>query len=254
MNFLSEQWLLIQQQGYLSVFFTFCIIILLESILSVDNSAALATIINKKLTDEKDKRKVLTYGILGAYLFRGLSLLFVGVLINNPNIGVIAKTLGGLYLIRLMWTFFTPQQDSIEEGDTSWIDKFTSRLGISVFVQTIIAVEFLDLSLSIDNILACISMSKIILVVIVSVFVGILLMRFITMYFIKLMEKYPKLEASAFIVIGLLGLKLVVSGIADYFTVLKPLKSIMDNHTFDFIFSLCTMFIFAYPIIFNKKK
>lgn len=252
MNWLSEQYSLILQEGILNVLFVFCVILLLETILSVDNATALASIINKRLSTEKERKKALTYGIFGAYLFRGLSLFFINYLIMNPNVGVIIKIIGGAYLLRLFFTHFTPKKDSIEEGDTSWVDSITVRLGISSMVSTIIAVEVLDLSLSIDNVLACISLSNIVLVVILAVFVGILLMRFVTQYFCKLMVKYPALEGSAFIVIGLLGLKLCISGVADYFPMFIEVKHLLESHYFDFVFSTVTILIFLYPLI--KRK
>jgi len=52
-------------------------IILLEIVLSIDNAAVLATMV-KQLPKEQQK-KSLTYGIVGAYLFRGLALVFVSI-------------------------------------------------------------------------------------------------------------------------------------------------------------------------------
>src|SRR4051794_20267448 len=70
-------------------------LILIESLLSVDNAAVLATMV---LDLPKDQRpKALRYGIIGAYLFRGLSLLFAAVLISIWWF----KPLGGLYLLFL---------------------------------------------------------------------------------------------------------------------------------------------------------
>lgn len=43
-------------------------IILLECILSVDNAAALATMVKHLPTDER--KKALRYGMIGAYVFR----------------------------------------------------------------------------------------------------------------------------------------------------------------------------------------
>src|ERR1051325_10474224 len=75
-------------------------LILIESLLSVDNAAVLATMV---LDLPKDQRpKALRYGILGAYLFRGLSLLFAAILISIWWV----KPLGGLYLLWLAGRYF----------------------------------------------------------------------------------------------------------------------------------------------------
>src|SRR5436190_19955679 len=75
-------------------------LILIESLLSVDNAAVLATMV---LDLPKDQRpKALRYGILGAYIFRGLSLLFAAMLISIWWV----KPLGGAYLLWLATRYF----------------------------------------------------------------------------------------------------------------------------------------------------
>ena len=49
-------------------------LILLEVVLSIDNAAVLSTMVNE--LPKSQQKKALTYGIFGAYLFRGLALLF----------------------------------------------------------------------------------------------------------------------------------------------------------------------------------
>lgn len=55
-------------------------LILIESLLSIDNAAVLATMVMD--LPEKQRKKALKYGIWGAYLFRGLALIFASVLIS----------------------------------------------------------------------------------------------------------------------------------------------------------------------------
>jgi predicted tellurium resistance membrane protein TerC len=92
------------------------------------------------------------------------------------------------------------------------------------------------------------------IIIISAVFIGILIMRFIAQKFSILMEKFPKLEATAFIVILLLGFKLILSGLADWLPSLKFLKDFMDSHTFDFAFSFFTMIIFFFPLLMPNKE
>ena len=70
-------------------------IIILELILSIDNAAVLATLV--KRLPKAQQNKALTYGIVGAYVFRGLALLFASLLIKITWL----KLVGGLYLIYL---------------------------------------------------------------------------------------------------------------------------------------------------------
>ena len=67
-------------------------LIIIESLLSVDNAAVLATMVMD--LPEKQREKALKWGIWGAYIFRGLALLFASFLIQFWYL----KPLGGLYL------------------------------------------------------------------------------------------------------------------------------------------------------------
>lgn len=236
----------------------FTTILLMEILLSIDNASVLAIIVNKKLKDPNERKKAMKYGIVGAYVFRGLGLLLAAYLLYNPSVGAVLKILGGLYLIRLFYTHFTQESDSIEEGNTNWIDKITSKLGIGVLWQTIIAVEVLDLSLGVDNILACVSLSSNLYIVCGAVFLGILGMRFVAQGFSKLLQIFPDLENSAFIVILLLGIKMAIGGIFDFypkFTLfgINP-HDLLNHHNTDLIFSGITLFVFILPILLKKIK
>jgi YkoY family integral membrane protein len=235
----------------LSTIFIFITILVLESILSIDNAAVLAVVVNKSLSDPKERKKAMTYGIVGAYLFRGLSLLAVGWILYNPLFGIWAKLIGGFYLLKLVYSYFWGDSDG--DPNTGWAVKFGTLLGLNIFWQTVVAVEFLDMAFSIDNLLAVVSLTDKMLVIIVAVFLGILFMRFIAQKFSILMEKFPKLESTAFIVILLLGLKLILSGLADWLTPLKFIKDFMGTHTFDFGFSCFTMIIFFFPLLMPNK-
>lgn len=72
-------------------------IVLLEIVLSIDNAAVLAAMV--KELPKGQQKKALTYGIAGAYLFRGLALVFASILINL----VWLKVVGGLYLVYLAY-------------------------------------------------------------------------------------------------------------------------------------------------------
>jgi YkoY family integral membrane protein len=152
------------------------------------------------------------------------------------------KAAGGLYLLYLTYKFFTSSE---EGGENKTVSKS--------FWATIVSVEILDLSLSIDNIFAAVALSKQFWVIMVGVGIGILAMRFVATWFITLIEKYPSLNRSAFIVIGLLGVKLILSSITDYVPSLTSLKAVIESHVFDYAFSSGMMLIFFWPIMFGKK-
>lgn len=238
------------------------LIVILEGLLSVDNVAVLATI-TSKLPDAKQRANAVKYGILGAFVFRGLSLLLASWLISNPSISMFAKILGGIYLLYLGYEGLTPEADSIEEGNTSWLEKRLTWLNL--FWRTVIIVEIMDLVFSLDNILAAIGMvenvagtyqtwfgtyPKSLIIVWIAVFLGIITMRFVTVLFLWLLNKYPDIKQYAMIVIMLLGFKLIVSGICTI-NYLKDttFAHIMEDHRTDFGFSFIMLGLFLVPVI-----
>jgi predicted tellurium resistance membrane protein TerC len=66
----------------------------------------------------------------------------------------------------------------------------------------------MDLAFSIDNVFAAVAFTDHVFLIYTGVFIGILAMRFVAQAFVKLMEKFTFLETIAFIVIGVLGVKL----------------------------------------------
>jgi YkoY family integral membrane protein len=207
-------------------------LILIESLLSVDNAAVLATMV---LDLPKDQRKkALKYGIIGAYVFRGICLLFASLLIQVWWF----KPVGGIYLLILaIKHFFSKKKSKDDEEETlqqeldhahkSWF--YRKTLGaFGPFWATVILVELMDLAFSIDNVIAANAYTKNIVLIWVGVFIGILAMRFVAQAFVKLMEKYPFLDTCAYIVIGLLGTKLTLSLIA-HFSPCSPFAQFLEG-------------------------
>ncbi len=207
-------------------------IMILEIVLSIDNAAVLAAMV-KELPKEQHK-KALTYGIAGAYLFRGLALLFASALIKL----VWLKVAGGLYL---MYLAYNALSTNVEQGGES---KMTIKIPfLSALWSTIVAIEMMDLVFSIDNVFAAVAFTPNLWLICGGVFIGILAMRFATTKFVKVLEKNPILERVAYWVIGALGLKLVSSyWLHD-----------LNTEAIDAVFSILTLLAFIIPLIIKKK-
>ena len=207
-------------------------IMILEIVLSIDNAAVLAAMV-KELPKEQQK-KALTYGIAGAYVFRGLALLFASVLIKL----VWLKVAGGLYL---MYLAYNALSTNVEQGGES---KMTIKIPfLSALWSTIVAIEMMDLVFSIDNVFAAVAFTPNLWLICGGVFIGILAMRFATTKFVKVLEKNPILERVAYWVIGALGLKLVSSyWLHD-----------LNTEAIDAVFSILTLLAFVVPLIIKKK-
>ena len=218
-------------------------LILIESLLSVDNAAVLATMVLN--LPENQRKKALKWGIWGAYVFRGLALLFASFLIQVWWL----KPIGGVYLLYLFIDHYRNKNkvEDVEIKEYHWLDRF-SFLG--PFWRTVILVEIMDLAFSIDNVFAAVAFSDNLLLIWIGVFIGILAMRFVAQYFVKLLEDYPVLEHSAFWVIGILGLKLLLSLYEHSFPT-SPLSEFLMSEKTEWGISILSLLIFFLPLVIN---
>lgn len=230
-------------------------LIIIESLLSVDNAAVLATMVMD--LPKEQRKKALKYGIIGAYVFRGICLVLAAWLIKIWWL----KALGGLYLLFLFFDYFitkaTPKkEDDLLNKQDSFLYKYTfGKFG--KFWSTVILVEVMDLAFSIDNVFAAVAFTDNIYLIWIGVFIGILAMRFVAQSFVKLMEKYPFLEKAAFVVIGILGIKLLLS-IPAHFLHDNAVFKYIESEQFDLIVSILTVLVFFIPMLtsylFNYPK
>ncbi|WP_341666450.1 TerC family protein [Blattabacterium cuenoti] len=210
----------------------FLLMVLTTIFLSIDNAAILASIIiNLK---KKDRKKAIKYGIIGAYFFRGLCLLFASILIKIWWL----KPLGGIYLIFVGLKHFFMKKNVFHLKNEKKQDSFW---------KVIFIIEIMDLAFSIDNIFASVALSENLILIFLGVCIGIFSMRLIAQFFVQLMDKIPELKHSSFLVIIILGIKLI------FFSK----KYVPDLFFFFFsekIFSLLTFSIFIFPIFLSWIK
>ena len=171
---------------------------ILEGILSVDNSLVLAILV--RTLPKEQQRKALTYGIAGAFLFRLIALIFAAYLINF----LVFKIIGGLYLVYLamkhMFFFFRENAHQTRPGVAK------------SFWGTVLVVELTDIAFSIDSITTAVAMSNKLVVVWLGGIMGIIFLRFAASFFIRLLDKLPRLEDLAYQLIFFIGTKLLLEG------------------------------------------
>ena len=276
-------------------------LIIIESLLSVDNAAVLATMVMD--LPEHQREKALKFGIFGAYFFRGVAMIFASFLLGfwwlKPlggmylawlvvdhfkekigygergsiifkalslsgivwaikNDGSINETalwcLRGISTLAIVYFIYAFSKITADKGDDGKINKsnnavykfFNAKIG--TFWSTVILVEIMDMAFSIDNVFAAVAFTPNIILVCIGVFIGILAMRFIAQWFVKLMEKFAFLETAAFIVIAILGLKLLLS-IFEHFEPKSEISLFLASHAADIGISVLTVSIFFVPIM-----
>ncbi len=228
-------------------------LVIIESLLSVDNAAVLATMVGDLPREER--QKALRYGIFGAYIFRGLCILFASYLIQFWFL----KPLGGLYLLYLVYDHFRagPAHDEEKiEKEKSWF--YRNTLGLfGKFWATVGLIELMDLAFSIDNVFAVVAFTDNLILICAGVFIGILAMRLVAQAFVLLMGKYPFLETAAFVVIALLGLKLLLS-LVEHFLPRHPASIFLTSETADVGLTVLTVACFVVPwatsLLFNVPQ
>jgi len=173
---------------------TIATLILLEGILSVDNALVLAILV--RTLPKEQQKKALTYGIVGAFAFRFIALVFAAHLMQLW----VFKLIGGGYLVYLAMKhmFFFYKEDAHQVRPKTAAN----------FWMVVLIVELTDIAFSIDSITTAVAMSDKLLVVWIGGVLGIIFLRFAAGLFINLLEKLPRLEDLAYQLIFFIGTKL----------------------------------------------
>ncbi|WP_413364629.1 TerC family protein [Lysinibacillus sp. 3P01SB] len=179
-------------------------LVIIEGLLSADNALVLAILV--KHLPEKQRKKALLYGLIGAYFFR---FLFIGIGVYLVKFWFI-KLLGGAYLAWISISHFIKKSNDGEEGKEFNKQSWLVRV-FGVFWATVISVELMDIAFSVDSILAAFAISDKVWVLLIGGMIGILMMRTIAGFFVTLIDKIPELETTAFILIGIIALKMLLS-------------------------------------------
>ena len=196
-------------------------LIFLEGILSIDNAAVIGALVTPLPEDKRvewppalqrlgdwlhpmlgnQRMAALRVGLLGAYLGRGAMLFMTSFLINNSWI----KLIGAAYLIRLAFENLGDMTGGgSEEGEE--LQPIQSK----TFWATVLTVETMDLIFSIDNVVAAVSLSDKVWVVMVGVAIGILTMRFAAGVFSYAVLREPILKQAAYVLVLSIGVELVL--------------------------------------------
>jgi predicted tellurium resistance membrane protein TerC len=81
------------------------------------------------------------------------------------------------------------------------------------------------------------------------VFIGILAMRFVAQSFVNLMQRFPFLETAAFVVIGILGIKLSMALYTHFYKDSHEFAKILESEHTDLWISIGTILVFFLPIL-----
>jgi YkoY family integral membrane protein len=177
-------------------------LVFLEGVLSIDNALVLALIV-RPLPKDLQKR-ALTYGLAGAIVFRIMAISAAAYLMHWEWV----KFIGGAYLIYLALQFVWDKRK--DEKTDAKLKQSQQR----TFWMTVLVVELSDIMFAIDSILTAVALTRKLWVVITGGLLGLIAMRFAAGIFIQLLARFPRFEPTAYILVFLVGLKLLVEGFA----------------------------------------
>ncbi|PEZ06843.1 hypothetical protein CN330_26640 [Priestia megaterium] len=198
------------------------ILIGLEGLLSADNALVLA-VIAKHLPDN-EKKKAINYGILMAFVFRFGALFAISFIANVWWI----QAVGAAYLLYLglkhvLKARFEKRDKNVQHED----EKESVAKG---FWPTVGKIALADLAFAVDSILAAVAIALGLpdspfgeiggmdggqfAVVVLGGIAGLILIKFAATWFVKLLEKRPALETTAYAIVAWVGVKLAVITLA----------------------------------------
>jgi YkoY family integral membrane protein len=255
------------------------VLIVLEGVLSIDNALVLG-LLARRLPKHQQK-KALTYGLVGAFVFRLVAIFTATILLRLP----IMKLLGGVYLLYVAIKHFVvesrdPTREHVKVGPDGHPVLHDARTGmeipeaeheqeiaersplhvtpamsttatvvaVAMFWPTVAVIELTDIAFAIDSILAAIAFippatqtpNPKLWVVVTGGMLGVILMRFAAVVFIKLLERFPRFELSAYLLVIVIGLKLSLDWLVNSYLyprpadwpMSKPYHGPLDFHNF----------------------
>jgi len=173
------------------------VLVLLEGLLSLDNALVLAMM--AKEVDPAYRKKALTYGLIGAIAFRIGAIGLATVLIRYHWV----KVLGGAYLLWLVVKHFFFNAKS----------HAPAHVKHQGFWKTVFMIELTDIAFAIDSILAAVALTNQFWLIVIGGLIGTVMMRFAANAMIKLLEKFPRMEPTAYLLIAIIGTKVILQGL-----------------------------------------
>ena len=182
-------------------FYSFTILISLELLLSADNAVALASL-TKSLESSELRARALNIGITISLLFRIFLILLSNLLLKFIFIRIFA----GLYLIYLFFAnvLINPELQNSESDNNMIQNKFK-------FIKVVALLSITDFAFSIDSITTAVAISDQYILIIFGALIGVLALRFTSGIFLKLLDKFSRLETAGYIAILIVGIKLLLN-------------------------------------------
>jgi len=223
------------------------LLVVLEGMLSIDNALVLGLL--AKRLPRNEQSKALWYGLAGAFLFRFTAVVLASLLLRWTFAKFLGGAYLVYIAVRHLFFEHGQEQESIkldERGNPILDDadappavgnptrieehppavltpQMRAQLGLASFWPTVFVIELTDIAFAVDSILAAIAMvgsppkdtppdalHPKLWVIVTGGVIGLMLMRVAARLFIQLLERFPRFEVSAYLLVIVIGLKLLL--------------------------------------------
>ena len=175
------------------MFVTVISLALLEALLSIDNAVILA-LIARELKPEEQKR-ALRYGLFGAVVLRLIAVAFATHVVKYPWL----RALGGAYLLWISIKYFAGRGS----------ERSKSSKAHTSFWKVVLWIELTDLVFAVDSILAAVAVTTDYWAIVAGGILGVVIIRFAAERMIKLLNRFPKIEILAYLLVAGVGIKVL---------------------------------------------
>ncbi|MCU9614920.1 hypothetical protein OEV98_15350 [Caldibacillus lycopersici] len=188
------------------------VLVVLEGLLSADNALVLAVM--AKGLPEEQQRKALNIGLALAFIFRIGAIFIISFLFNVWEV----QAIGAAYLIFIAAKHFLKK------------DHGEKQVKQKSFKAAVAQIALADIAFAIDSILAAVALvialplttfghiggmdTAQFVVIVLGALAGLIVIRFASALFIKLLTERPSLESAAMLIVGWVGVKLVMHTLA----------------------------------------
>jgi YkoY family integral membrane protein len=223
------------------------LLVVLEGVLSIDNALVLGLL--AKRLPKQEQKKALTYGLVGAFAFRFIAIATATFLLKWTVFKLLGGAYL-VYVAAKYFFFESGEDEGhkphieldaegkpVIVGPTSDTAAGASAVAVATppatatvgkkakagFWPTVFVIEMTDIAFAVDSIVAAIGIvgqtpaghpegatHPKMWVIVLGGFLGVVLMRFAAVLFIRLLERFPRFETAAYLLVIVIGLKLCV--------------------------------------------
>jgi YkoY family integral membrane protein len=190
------------------------VLVVLEGALSVDNALVLGLLARR--VPKELRGRALSYGLIGALVLRLVAVAAAAYLLRWR----VVRLLGGLLLLYVCVSYFLRSSRGERRVRKKRGGLGETEAGADYFWPVVVQIELTDLAFAVDSILAAVALvgpapagsveHPKLWVVYLGGMLGVGLMRLAGYGVMRILDRFPRLETSAYVMVAIIGVKMLV--------------------------------------------